>query len=207
MDTALEQATRPFIEVNEVWRPEGDRLVQAGGNYGDLADFEAASGRTSFAKGEGLPGKAWAEGRPVVLKEFDGSYFLRTDAAKEAGLTAAVAIPVFAEDELKAVLVVLCSDDDVRTGADEVFQIAIRVLDHQVHVEGQIGRPLRRVDDQRADRDVRHEVPVHDVDVHPVRPTVRDGPDVVREAAEVGRKNRGGDLHDGAGIGESGVSV
>lgn len=121
MDTALEQATRPFIEVNEVWRPEGDRLVQAGGNYGDLADFEAASGRTSFAKGEGLPGKAWAEGRPVVLKEFDGSYFLRTDAAKEAGLTAAVAIPVFAEDELKAVLVVLCSDDDVRTGAIEIW--------------------------------------------------------------------------------------
>lgn len=121
MDQALDTAVRPFIEVNEVWRPEGDRLVQAGGNYGDLTAFEAASVRTSFAKGEGLPGKAWAEGRPVVLKEFDGSYFQRTEAAKAAGLTAAVAIPVFAEDELKAVLVVLCADDDVRTGAIEVW--------------------------------------------------------------------------------------
>lgn len=121
MDTMIEQATRPFIEVTEVWRPEGDRLVQAGGNYGDLAEFEAASGRTSFARGEGLPGKAWAEGRPVVLKEFDGSYFLRTEAAKAAGLTAAVAIPVFAGDTLKAVMVVLCADDDLRTGAIEVW--------------------------------------------------------------------------------------
>ncbi|MAC79539.1 MAG: GAF domain-containing protein [Rhodobacteraceae bacterium] len=121
MDTMIEQATRPFIEVTEVWRPEGDRLVPAGGNYGDLDDFAATSGRTSFAKGEGLPGKAWAEGRPVVLKEFDGSYFLRTEAAKQAGLTTAVAIPIFAGDLLKAVIVVFCSDDDVRTGAIEVW--------------------------------------------------------------------------------------
>ena len=121
MDTAVEQATRPFIEVTEIWRPEGDTLVQAGGNYGGLDAFEAISGHTSFKKGEGLPGKAWAEGRPVVLKEFDGSYFKRTEAAKEAGLTAAVAIPVFAEDVLKAVMVVLCSDDDIRTGAIEIW--------------------------------------------------------------------------------------
>ncbi|MBB94285.1 MAG: GAF domain-containing protein [Rhodobacteraceae bacterium] len=121
MDTAVEQATRPFIEVTEIWRPEGDTLIQAGGNYGTLDAFEAASGHTSFKKGEGLPGKAWAEGRPVVLKEFDGSYFMRTEAAKEAGLTAAVAIPVFAEDELLAVMVVLCADDDIRTGAIEIW--------------------------------------------------------------------------------------
>ncbi|MGR3802997.1 GAF domain-containing protein [Marinibacterium profundimaris] len=121
MDTAVEQATRPFIEVTEIWRPEGDTLVQAGGNYGGLDAFEAISGHTSFKKGEGLPGKAWAEGRPVVLKAFDGSYFKRTEAAKEAGLTAAVAIPVFAGEELKAVLVVLCSDDDIRTGAIELW--------------------------------------------------------------------------------------
>ena len=121
MDTAVDQATRPFIEVTEIWRPEGDTLVQSGGNYGGPDAFEEASGRTSFRKGEGLPGKAWAEGHPVVLKEFDGSYFKRTEAAKAAGLTAAVAIPVFAEDVLKAVMVVLCSDDDIRTGAIEIW--------------------------------------------------------------------------------------
>lgn len=121
MDMSLAERTRTFIEISEIWVPEGDRLVQAGGNYGGYGEFAAASGRESFAKGEGLPGKAWAEARPVVLKEFDGSYFKRTEAAKEAGLTSAVAVPVFANETLKAVLVLLCSDDDVRTGAIEVW--------------------------------------------------------------------------------------
>lgn len=110
-----------FIQVSEVWVPEGDVLVHAGGDYGALTKFEEASRRASFPKGEGLPGKAWAEARPVVLKGFDGSYFQRTEAAAEAGLTSAVAVPVFDEDTLRAVLVVLCGDDDLRTGAIEVW--------------------------------------------------------------------------------------
>ena len=120
MDTVLEKA-KTFVQVSEVWVPEGDRLRLAGGDYGDLAEFEAASRRESFAKGEGLPGKAWGEARPVVLKAFDGSYFKRTEAAHEAGLTSAVAIPVFDGATLKAVLVVLCGDDGERTGAIEVW--------------------------------------------------------------------------------------
>ncbi|MCB1491800.1 MAG: GAF domain-containing protein [Rhodobiaceae bacterium] len=121
MDVSLVEPVRTFIGVTEVWVPEGDRLVPAGGNYGALEDFAAISGRESFMKGEGLPGKAWQEARPVVLKAFDGSYFKRTEAAGAAGLTSAVAVPVFARDTLKAVLVLLCSDDDVRTGAIEVW--------------------------------------------------------------------------------------
>ncbi len=121
MDAAVLDTTRTFVEVTEIWIPDGDRLVQAGGNYGSHGEFEAISGMESFAKGEGLPGKAWLEERPVVLKEFDGSYFKRTEAARAAGLTSAVAIPVFADTTLKAVLVLLCADDDVRTGAIEVW--------------------------------------------------------------------------------------
>ena len=121
MDTVIDTTDRTFVEVAEIWVPEGDRLVWGGGAYGGLGGFEVASARESFAKGEGLPGKAWAEARPVVLKEFDGSYFKRTEAAKAAGLTAAVAIPVFAASKLKAVLVVLCADDAERVGAIEVW--------------------------------------------------------------------------------------
>jgi len=121
MDATLDEPVRTFVQVSEVWVPEGDRLVLAGGSYGDLSAFAEASRQQSFAKGEGLPGKAWAEARPLVLKAFDGSYFKRTEAAKEAGLTSAVAIPVFAAATLKAVLVVLCSDDGERTGAIEVW--------------------------------------------------------------------------------------
>ena len=121
MDTMMEKPAKTFVEVAEIWMPEGDRLVLSSGVYGAHDRFAEASRAESFAKGEGLPGKAWAEGRPVVLKAFDGSYFKRTEAAKEAGLTCAVAVPVFADRELKAVLVVLCADDAERTGAIEVW--------------------------------------------------------------------------------------
>ena len=119
MDTLVRAQT--FVAVSEVWVPKGERLVHGGGDYGALEGFEAASRRESFGLGEGLPGKAWAERRPVVLKSFDGSYFKRTEAARDAGLTAAVAIPVFAGEALRAVLVVLCAGDDDHIGAIEVW--------------------------------------------------------------------------------------
>ncbi|XDB00383.1 GAF domain-containing protein (plasmid) [Sulfitobacter sp. LCG007] len=128
MDTVLDTPVRTFIEVTEVWIPEGDRLVLGAGSYGALDAFAAASGKESFAKGEGLPGKAWAEARPVVLKGFEGSYFKRTDAAKAAGLTSAVAVPVFDGSTLRAVLVTLCGDDENRTGAIEVWSEADGLL-------------------------------------------------------------------------------
>ncbi|MEC7256536.1 MAG: GAF domain-containing protein [Pseudomonadota bacterium] len=122
MDVAVDAPVKTFIQVSEVWVPKDGRLVLAQGDYGTLDAFAEASRHASFAKGEGLPGKAWADQRPVVLKGFDGSYFKRIEAAAEAGLTSAVAIPVFDLDELKAVLVVLCGDDDNRTGAIEIWR-------------------------------------------------------------------------------------
>ena len=128
METASHSPISPFIQAAELWIPQGDRLVHGGGDYGDLADFAAVSGETSFARGEGLPGKAWAEARPVVLKQFEGSYFKRTEAAAAAGLTCAVAVPVFDGETLKAVLVVLCGDDAVRMGAIEVWREEHRLM-------------------------------------------------------------------------------
>lgn len=122
MEAILDAPTRTFIQVAEIWVPDGDTLVLAQGSYGPLAAFEDASRRTSFARGEGLPGKAWAEARPVVLKGFDGSYFKRIEAARQAGLTSAVAVPVFAGKDLRAVLVVMCGDDENRTGAIEIWR-------------------------------------------------------------------------------------
>ena len=120
---AAPAAMRTFIEVTEVWTPDEatGKLTLASGVYGDLQGFAEASGETSFAKGEGLPGKAWAEGRPVVLNGFRGSYFKRTEAAEAAGLTAAVAIPVFAGEALKGVIVQLCAGDGERIGAIEIW--------------------------------------------------------------------------------------
>ncbi|MCB2116439.1 MAG: GAF domain-containing protein [Rhodobacteraceae bacterium] len=122
LDAVIDGAKLTFVEVSEVWVPKEGRLVLAEGDYGRHTDFAKASGTESFAPGEGLPGKVWAEARPVVLKSFEGSYFKRTEAAKAAGLTSAVAIPVFAGAELKAVLTILCADGDGRVGAVELWK-------------------------------------------------------------------------------------
>ncbi|MGY3439347.1 MULTISPECIES: GAF domain-containing protein [unclassified Marinovum] len=128
MDALIEQDARTFIQVTEYWVPEDGKLVLAGGNYGDLDDFAKASGKTSFEKGEGLPGKAWAEARPVVFKGFDPATFLRAEAAKKAGLTSAVAVPLFDGETLKSVLVVLCGDSEDRIGAIESWKGADSLL-------------------------------------------------------------------------------
>ncbi len=122
MDTVVAEPIITFVGASEVWVPKDGKLIHAGGNYGSLSEFASVSERESFAKGEGLPGKAWAEARPVVLKSLDGSYFKRSEAARAAGLTSAVAIPVFDAKELKAVLVVLCRDGGDRIGSIEVWE-------------------------------------------------------------------------------------
>lgn len=115
---------KTFIRATEVWTPDadGERLTLSVGIYGELADFAAASRDEFFTFGEGLPGKAWAEGRPVVLNGFRGSYFKRTEAAEAAGLTAGVAVPVFDGFALKGVVVFLCGDDIDHIGAIEVWR-------------------------------------------------------------------------------------
>lgn len=122
METSTLEPTRSFIRAAEIWLPQNEILKPGGGDYGAFLPFAETSAQTSFSRGEGLPGKAWAEGRPVVLKDFDGSYFLRQEAAREAGLTCAVAIPVFAATVLKAVLVIFCGEDSEHIGAIEVWE-------------------------------------------------------------------------------------
>lgn len=114
---------KTFIKVTEIWIPDKDRtqLVFSSGLYGALTDFKAASEQEHFAYDEGLPGKAWAAGHPIVLTKFEHSYFKRTSAAQKAGLTCGIALPIFSGDFLLAVVVFLCGDDEEQAGAIEVW--------------------------------------------------------------------------------------
>ncbi len=114
---------KTFIKVTEIWIPSKDRtrLEFSAGLYGHLHEFRVASEKESFAYDEGLPGKAWATGHPMVLTEFDHSYFKRTKSAKKAGLTCGIAIPVFSGDFIMAVVVFLCGDDQHHAGAIELW--------------------------------------------------------------------------------------
>jgi hypothetical protein len=116
-------AKKTFIRVVEVWVPGNDRslLEFSAGLYGSARRFGALSRQMCFGLGEGLPGQAWQSGRPVVLKQFEGSNFKRTQAAHAEGLTCGIALPVFAGDFLTAVLVIFCGDDETHAGAIELW--------------------------------------------------------------------------------------
>lgn len=114
-----------FIQATEVWVPDpaGEKLIRVDGVYGPLKAFDSASADEGFARGKGLPGRAWAEGRPIILRDLqDDSQFRRAEAAAAAGLTAAAAVPVFSRNVLKGVLVMLCAEDATRVGAIEVWR-------------------------------------------------------------------------------------
>ena len=115
---------KTFIKVTEIWIPDKERtqLEFGSGLYGGLIDFKADSEQQKFAYNEGLPGKAWAAGHPIVLSRFEHSYFKRTAAAEKAGLTCGIAIPIFSGDFLMAVVVFLCGDNDEHAGAIEVWR-------------------------------------------------------------------------------------
>jgi hypothetical protein len=115
---------KTFIKVTEIWIPDKQRtqLEFSSGLYGALTDFKSASEHHHFAYDEGLPGKAWASGHPIVLTRFEHSYFKRTEAAQKAGLTCAIALPIFSGDFLLAVVVFLCGDDEEHAGAIEVWR-------------------------------------------------------------------------------------
>jgi hypothetical protein len=74
-----------------------------------------------FPFDDGLPGKAWASRRPMILGEFANSYFKRTILARAAGLTCGVALPVFRKEELLAVVVLFMGAQGAETGAIEIW--------------------------------------------------------------------------------------
>lgn len=123
-----------FIRVVEVWVPDATQslLEFGGGLYGSARRFGALSKSMCFGRGEGLPGQAWERGRPIVLKQLEGSYFRRTQAAAAEGLSCAIALPIFAGDRITSVLVIFCGEgpapldsagDDTRpAGAIELWR-------------------------------------------------------------------------------------
>lgn len=114
---------KTFIRVVEVWVPDaGHTLLEWGsGLYPDAPRFGAISRTMCFGRAEGLPGQAWDTGRPIVLKQFEGSYFLRTRAAAAEGLTCGIALPFFHGERLTAVMLIFCGDSQSHAGAIELW--------------------------------------------------------------------------------------
>jgi hypothetical protein len=134
--------TGTFIKACEFWLPNADRslLEFGGGLYPPGSALEPASRDMCFGLGEGLPGRAWEDGAPVVLHRFEGSYFRRTAAATAAGLTCGIALPIFAGDYLSAVVVFFCGDDEDHAGAIEVWRNDAKASKDMTLADGHYGR-------------------------------------------------------------------
>jgi PAS domain S-box-containing protein len=71
----------------------------------NTAEFEDASSSLKLARGVGLLGRVWDTGKPIWVPDVtkDAS-FLRAKAAEQAGLHAALALPIFLSGQLLGVL-------------------------------------------------------------------------------------------------------
>ncbi len=134
-----------LIKAAEVWLPTPDRslLEFGGGLFGAATGFGASSRAMCFGRGEGLPGRAWFDGRPIVLKELEGSYFRRAEAARTAGFSCAIALPVFLGETMTAVVVLFCGGTDAsenaHDGAVELWRNNARVTSDMTLVDGYFG--------------------------------------------------------------------
>jgi len=138
----LVRIMKTFIRVVELWVPDRTRTrLEFGGALcsAEFSEFRALSENALFAHNEGLPGKAWASGHPVILTDFSESYFKRADDAKEAGLTCGVALPVFAGEFLTAVVVLFCGDDAEHVGAIELWHNDPEISHEMGLVDGYYG--------------------------------------------------------------------
>lgn len=75
--------------------PSADRttLAPGSGRSGPAPAFGAISTQLCFGPDKGLPGQAWRQGPPIVLRQLEGSSFKRSKAAHAVGLTCANAGP------------------------------------------------------------------------------------------------------------------
>jgi hypothetical protein len=132
---------KTLFQVVEVWVPDSEGLLleMADGLHCNALDFGRASRPLCFGRGEGLPGRVWDEGRPIVLKDLQNSYFRRATAAKSAGLTCAVGVPVYAGGTLKAVLLFFCRGDSADIGAIELWRSDAHTATDLALVDGYYG--------------------------------------------------------------------
>jgi hypothetical protein len=117
-----------FIKAAEVWVPSDDGMLLEFGSgvFGEARRFEAISRSMCFGRGEGLPGRAWDEARPILLPKFEGSFFRRTAAAKACGLTSALALPLFPGGKFSGVLVLFCGEDPEYAATLELWRCSAK---------------------------------------------------------------------------------
>jgi PAS domain S-box-containing protein len=96
--------------LGQAWIPRlGGRVLECSAAWWEadagMETFRAVSHGFTFRPGVGLPGRVWESKAPAWISDVTAEpNFPRAQAAREAGLKAAVAIPVMADEEVVAVI-------------------------------------------------------------------------------------------------------
>ena len=110
----------PLARVHEVWVEDPDtpgQLVRSQGTYGGSVGLAESSTDLTFKHGDhvpaeskGLPGRVWDAEAPALLDGIDAiadAGFARADAARDAGITWALAHPVIVNDTVRSVVLLM----------------------------------------------------------------------------------------------------
>ena len=87
----------------ELWAKEQDKRTEMGlidGYYGSMKEFEWVSRNVKIMRGHGLPGNAWKSKMPFIINDLGNSAtFLRARKAAKEGITTALALPAWMNEE------------------------------------------------------------------------------------------------------------
>lgn len=94
-----------------------------------VPEFEAASRRTVFTRGVGLPGRVWASGAPAWIPDVvsDGN-FPRAAVARQEGLHGAFALPIVARRQVVGVMEFFSRE--IREPDDDLLRMLTQVGAH-----------------------------------------------------------------------------
>ena len=122
----------------------------------------------------------------VGFKPFDGCFGIENDGVLEAKRADALQLDVEVAIGLDMDL------DRLRTSRGELLEVKVGTRHHQVDVAVEVRcGALRERHDIRAERQVRHEVRIHDVEMQGLRAGHLRPQDLIPQPPEIGRQKRG----------------
>lgn len=148
-------------QVGVLWRvePDSGRLVCVdliNSSEIDITEFELFSRTTSFARGEGLPGRIWATASPFWISDIlEDKNFPRAAVAAQAGLHGAFGFPILAGREV--IGTVEFFNQEIRQPQPEVLEMMVSIgeqigLFHErKRTEGELAKLLLRERSARAE--------------------------------------------------------
>lgn len=108
----MQTSTKQLVQAIEVWslNDQTERLSLCASFYSSNNELASVHGNSEFGQGEGLIGKAWADGTPVIGEISDSV------------ATHMVAIPSMSNGKCHGVVVIFCNNQDESKGAFEIWR-------------------------------------------------------------------------------------